>query len=82
MPFEGRTATLPNGIEQMRISKGTLLVVVAVLVPFIVEFRTALSWFGITLSVLETAVLGSAVVLALLIWAVLPQDDEVKTDVQ
>lgn len=66
----------------MRISKGTLLVVVAILVPFIVEFRTALSWFGITLSIFETAVLGLTVVLTLLVWAVLPRDDEVKTDVQ
>ncbi|UHQ98922.1 CbaC protein (plasmid) [Natrinema zhouii] len=66
----------------MRISKGALLVVVAVLVPFIVEFRTALSWFGITLSVFETIVLGLAIVLALLVWAIWPQNDEVKTDVQ
>lgn len=48
----------------MRISKGALLVVVAVLVPIVVEFRTALSWFGIELSVLETVVVGLAVVVA------------------
>jgi len=54
----------------MRISKGALLVTVAILVPVIVEFRTALSWFGITLSVFETIVLGLAVVTAILLWAV------------
>jgi len=56
----------------MRISKGALLVTVAILVPVIVEFRTALSWFGITLSVFETIVLGPAVVTAILLWAVWP----------
>jgi uncharacterized membrane protein len=56
----------------MRISKGALLVTVAILVPVIVEFRTALSWFGITLSVFETIVLGLAVVTAILLWAVWP----------
>ncbi|WP_254762926.1 CbaC protein [Natrinema marinum] len=60
----------------MRISGGALLVVLAMLVPFIVELRTALSWFGIELTLLETAVLGSATVLAVLAWAVWPLDDD------
>ncbi len=60
----------------MRISKGALLVVVAVLVPIVVELRTALSWFGVELSVLETVVLGLAVVAALLAWAAWPQEDD------
>ncbi|QCC60330.1 CbaC protein [Natrinema thermotolerans] len=59
----------------MRLSKGALLVVIAVLIPFVIEFRTALSWFGITLSVLETGVVGLAVVIALLAWAMWPQED-------
>lgn len=54
----------------MRISTGALLVVVAVLVPFVVEFRTALTWIGIDLSVLESVVLAGVLVLGLLIWAV------------
>ncbi|PCR88760.1 CbaC protein [Natrinema ejinorense] len=64
----------------MRISKGALLVVIAVLIPFVVEFRTALSWFGITLSALETAVLGIAVVLAVLLWAVWPPSETTESE--
>ncbi|OLZ40697.1 CbaC protein [Natrinema saccharevitans] len=64
----------------MRLSKGALLVIVAVLVPIVVELRTALSWFGITLSVLETVVVGLAVVAAILAWAVWPQEDESAMD--
>ncbi|OAQ54084.1 hypothetical protein HTG_00720 [Natrinema mahii] len=64
----------------MRLSKGALLVVVAVLVPIVVELRTALSWFGITVSVLETVAVGLAAVVALLAWAVWPQEDETVMD--
>lgn len=60
----------------MRISKGALLVVVAVLVPIVVEFRTARSWFGVELSVLETVAIGLAVVAAVLAWAVWPEGDD------
>ncbi|GAB3672967.1 CbaC protein [Halopiger thermotolerans] len=56
----------------MRISRGSLLVVLAVLVPIVVELRTALSWFGIYLSVLETVAIGVVVAAAIVIWAVLP----------
>ncbi|AGB33172.1 hypothetical protein C488_16432 [Natrinema pellirubrum DSM 15624] len=58
----------------MRISKGALLVVVALLVPFVVEFRTALSWFGIKLTVLESLALAGVLVLGLLLWAVWPKN--------
>ncbi|QCS43828.1 CbaC protein [Natrinema versiforme] len=58
----------------MRISPGALLVVVAVLVPFVVEFRTALSWFGVELSVLESVALAGVFVLGLLVWAMWPQN--------
>ncbi|SER52818.1 CbaC protein [Natrinema salaciae] len=54
----------------MRISKGALLVVVAFLVPFVVELRTALSWVGIKLSVLESVGLAGLFVLAIVAWAV------------
>lgn len=64
----------------MRISKGALLVIVAILVPIIVEFRTALSWFGITLSVFETIVLGLAVVTAILLWAVWPLSENAEME--
>ncbi|ELY71536.1 hypothetical protein [Natrinema versiforme] len=58
----------------MRISPGALLVVIAVLVPFVVEFRTALSWFGVELSVLESVALAGVLVLGLLVWAMWPQN--------
>ncbi|MDF9747552.1 CbaC protein [Natrinema salsiterrestre] len=47
----------------------------AVLVPIIVELRTALSWFGITLSVFETIVLGLGIVIAVLAWAAWPPSE-------
>ncbi|WP_254528706.1 CbaC protein [Natrinema gelatinilyticum] len=54
----------------MRISEGALLVVLVMLIPFVVELRTALSWFGVELSILETGVIGSAAALAIIVWAV------------
>ncbi|WP_226005261.1 CbaC protein [Natrinema salinisoli] len=64
----------------MRISKGALLVVIAILVPFIVEFRTVLSWFGVEISVLESLVLGAVVVLAIVIWAVWPPNGDAEAE--
>ncbi|AEH36571.1 hypothetical protein [Halopiger xanaduensis] len=60
----------------MRISKAGLLVVTAIVIPIVVELRTALSWFGIELSVLEGVVLGLAIVLAIVVWAVWPSDGD------
>lgn len=59
----------------MRISKGGLLVVLAFIAPVIVELRTVLAWFGVELSVLESVVLSVVVVVAILIWAFLPDDE-------
>lgn len=64
----------------MRISKGALLVVIAFLVPVIVELRTALSWVGIELSVLETAALGALCILAILIWALWPPNGDAEAE--
>ncbi|QLG50979.1 CbaC protein [Natrinema halophilum] len=60
----------------MRISGGALLVVLAMLIPFVVELRTALSWFGVELTLLETSVIGSAAALAIIAWAVWPPNDD------
>jgi len=60
----------------MRISKGGLLVIMAFLTPLIVELRTVLSWFGIRLSVVETGVLGLALIVAVLIWAMWPSNGD------
>ncbi|WP_226040312.1 CbaC protein [Natrinema sp. DC36] len=64
----------------MRISKGALLVVIAVLVPVIVELRTALSWFGIELSILESLGLGAVLILGLVLWAAWPPNGDAETD--
>lgn len=55
-----------------RISKAALLVIIAFIVPFVVEFRTVLAFFEIYLSVLETVVLGVVLIGALLLWAIQP----------
>ncbi|MFC6716350.1 CbaC protein [Natrialbaceae archaeon GCM10025810] len=60
----------------MRISGGALLVILALLVPFVVEIRTALSWFGVELTVLEAAVLGAAAGAAIVAWAVWPPNGD------
>ena len=59
----------------MRISKAGLLVVLALLAPLLVELRTVLSWVNIELSVLETGVIAVVLVLAILIWAFLPENE-------
>ena len=60
----------------MRISKAGLLVALAFLAPILVELRTVLAWFDIHLSVLETVVLGGILVVAILVWAFLPEDGD------
>ncbi len=60
----------------MRLSGGVLLVVLAMLVPVVVELRTALSWFGVELTILETVALGLAAALAIIGWAVWPQNGD------
>ncbi|ADB59360.1 hypothetical protein Htur_0462 [Haloterrigena turkmenica DSM 5511] len=66
----------------MRISKAGLLVVTAIVIPIVVELRTALSWFGIELSILEGVALGVAVVLAIVVWAVWPSDGNGSTETE
>ncbi|RQG95230.1 CbaC protein [Natrarchaeobius chitinivorans] len=58
----------------MRISKAALLVVIALTVPILVELRTVLAWVNVELTVLESAVLGMTMILAILIWALWPQN--------
>jgi len=60
----------------VRISKGALLVVLALTIPLIVELRTMLVWVGIELSVLESAVIGVTIVAIILLWAFLPEGDD------
>ena len=64
----------------MRISKGGLLVIMAFLAPLIVELRTVLSWFGLRLSVTETVVLGGALVIAILVWALWPPNGDTEVE--
>ncbi|SFC65557.1 hypothetical protein SAMN05444422_11359 [Halobiforma haloterrestris] len=63
-------------MREMRVSPEALLVAAAFIVPFAVEFRTVLSWVGIELTALETALLGLGMILALLAWAFRPADDD------
>jgi hypothetical protein len=58
----------------VRISKAGLLVVLALLAPLLVELRTVLSWVNVELTVLETAVIGAVLVVAILVWAFLPEN--------
>jgi hypothetical protein len=60
----------------VRISKAGLLVVLALLAPLLVELRTVLSWVNVELTVLETAVLGAVMIVAILVWAFLPENGE------
>ncbi|QSX01048.1 CbaC protein [Haloterrigena alkaliphila] len=64
----------------MRISKTSLVIVGALLVPVVVELRTALSWFGVELSILESVALAAVFVLAIVVWAVWPPDGDAETE--
>jgi len=54
----------------MRIDPALLAVVLVLAVPFIVELRTVAAWVGIDLSILQTAIIGVAVLGAIVVWAV------------
>ncbi|MFP8951381.1 CbaC protein [Natrialbaceae archaeon A-arb3/5] len=58
----------------MRISKGALLIVIAFTVPLLVELRTVLAWVNVELSVLESVGIGIALILAIVLWALWPQN--------
>ncbi|THE66753.1 CbaC protein [Salinadaptatus halalkaliphilus] len=58
----------------MRISKGGLLVVLALLAPLLVELRTVLAWVNVELSVLESAAIGLILVVAIFVWAFWPDN--------
>ncbi|MEY7850420.1 CbaC protein [Natrarchaeobius sp. A-rgal3] len=60
----------------MRISKAALLVVIAFTVPILVELRTVLAWINVELTVLESVILGVAMILAILAWALWPENGD------
>lgn len=57
----------------MRISRVGLLVTIVVMVPIIVELRTVLVHLGIDISLVETALIGIAMIGALIAWAIVPE---------
>lgn len=60
----------------MRISPPKLLLLVALLVVILVEARSVLAFFGLELSVEAIVVIGVITIGALVIWAVLPRNDD------
>jgi membrane associated rhomboid family serine protease len=56
----------------MRISRAGLLVAIVVMVPIIVELRTVFVHLGLDVSLAQTALLGAAMIGALVLWAVAP----------
>ncbi|MCU4925769.1 CbaC protein [Halobacteria archaeon AArc-dxtr1] len=56
----------------MRISKGALLVALALSTPFIVELRVVFGWFGIEISAIQMVAIGALVFAVILVWAFLP----------
>ena len=60
----------------MRTSKGGLLVVLALLTPLLVELRVVAGWFGIELTVVQTAVVGLVLVGVVLAYAFWPEADD------
>jgi len=57
----------------MRISRGGLLVVIAVMVPIVIELRTVFVHLGVEMSIAQTGLLAAVMVGALLAWAVAPE---------
>ncbi|NKE37855.1 CbaC protein [Natronococcus sp. JC468] len=60
----------------MRVSKGALLVGIVLLVPFVIELRTVLSWFGVEITVTESILVGLALALAITAWALWPPNGD------
>lgn len=56
----------------MRVSPGVLLVIIAIAVPFIVEFRTVAAYFGVGMSIEQTIAMGLLIIGLIVLWAVLP----------
>jgi ethanolamine transporter EutH len=56
----------------MRISRGGLLVVIAVMVPIVIELRTVFVHLGVDMSIAETGLLAAVMIGALLAWAIAP----------
>jgi membrane associated rhomboid family serine protease len=56
----------------MRISRGGLLVVIAVMVPIVIELRTVFVHLGVEMSIAQTGLLAAVMVGALLAWAIAP----------
>ncbi len=56
----------------MRVAPGTLLVVIAVLLPFIVQIRTVVHYLGYDMAVTTNAAIGAVIIAAVVVWAVLP----------
>lgn len=58
----------------MRISPGVLLVIIALLVPTLVQLRTVLFYFDVHLSLAQTALIGAIIVAVLILWAIWPEN--------
>lgn len=56
----------------MRVSPVGLLVALVVMVPIIIEMRTVFVHLGLDVSLAETALLGTALIGAVVLWAVAP----------
>lgn len=54
----------------MRVHPAILLVLIALTIPLVVEFRTMAVWLGVELTVGQTVGIGVLVVGAVLAWAV------------
>lgn len=63
----------------MRIDPGTLLVLIAIMVPFIVQIRTVASFVGIEVSVGHNVTIGVIAIGALVLWALLPEQEAMDT---
>ena len=58
----------------MRLSPGQLLVLLAILVPFIVQIRTVAGFVGITVTIEQNIAIGALIIAAVLIWVLMPQN--------
>ncbi len=64
----------------MRISTEGLLIVLAFTVVLVVELRTVLAWFNLELTVFESLMFSVALIVAIVVWALFPQDGSRDTD--
>lgn len=56
----------------MRISPVLLLVLIAIVIPFVVQIRTVAGFVGIEVTIAQNIAIGAFIIAAIVVWAIWP----------